>query len=562
MNTVFHLERNIQLLAAILNDIGTRASYVLITWLGKTASFLECILTACDRVSPALRPTCMGALVGSDSFAANPGLVAEAIKIILRKNLEGVFGLFVQAAQGAGAAIAEIVSLVLRYGGENAAPWLDKVNEVISLTSEDHLKEIIQLLSTATGGLLERFITWLLGAVSRAEAPSREASDAGALFGDCIAILLSLPQKIYADSGKVEGLFSRLFKAMVSWLKGETDEIINGFVEELFTWLDAARGDVETVFGGMPDILAGLADHDAIRSLFNMPLPFLLAGKALMAALPDPLTRPGECAWFMQPLFKIALPPAALTRHPLSRPPFEDVLMRLARLPGFAVWMLPFLLMHAAATPMDFVRWIGKDIRDLQPDLGLAVMELEKPSQGDGSDAKTIRRYMIFSDTHRDWPRDDIVDPQLFDTTNFRKTKEVYKKALLYCENNHYTVIENGDCEELWYASSIFSPPTSDRAQGIVEAYDDIYTILGRLYNDRDHRRYYRTQGNHDSFWHEGGPDALAPLRNSILPRLHDLRRHHHPRSQDHGGIFHLGHRKCSGPGKNERAREPRTLSG
>lgn len=103
---------------------------------------------------------------------------------------------------------------------------------------------------------------------------------------------------------------------------------------------------------------------------------------------------------------------------------------------------------------------------------------------------------MIFSDIHRD-ANGDVVNPQLFDCANFSKNREMYKQALEYCTQKGYTVIENGDCEELWFRPHVIDKQ-EDRATAIVRDHQAIYDLLRTLY---EKGRYFRTRGNHDNWW-------------------------------------------------------------
>lgn len=83
--------------------------------------------------------------------------------------------------------------------------------------------------------------------------------------------------------------------------------------------------------------------------------------------------------------------------------------------------------------------------------------KLSAPGSGPPS-AK--RKYLIFSDVHRDREQDaHPVDPdnlRLFQSiAHFTKNKDLYLAALQYANSRKYTVIENGDCEELWFYTDI-----------------------------------------------------------------------------------------------------------
>src|SRR5262249_49775109 len=74
-----------------------------------------------------------------------------------------------------------------------------------------------------------------------------------------------------------------------------------------------------------------------------------------------------------------------------------------------------------------------------------------------------------------------------------------------------YTVIENGDAEELWYAPRFVDEGRATRAADILATHSDVYDVLAELHQAG---RYFRTRGNHDGFWVlEGASSTLLADR-------------------------------------------------
>ena len=86
-------------------------------------------------------------------------------------------------------------------------------------------------------------------------------------------------------------------------------------------------------------------------------------------------------------------------------------------------------------------------------------------------------KIIIFSDQHRG-------DGSFIDDF---KNREIYKQALEYYYNNGFTLILNGDIEELW----------KFKLKKILITYSDIYQLEKLFY---DNNRYYKLLGNHDDY--------------------------------------------------------------
>ncbi len=144
------------------------------------------------------------------------------------------------------------------------------------------------------------------------------------------------------------------------------------------------------------------------------------------------------------------------------------------------------------------------------------------PSPGKIGTDPTVKtdetKYLIFSDVHRDASTDNVGVLEVGSIDHFSKNEALYLRLLQYADTNHYTVIEAGDCEELWFVRSTADYPK--KADGsmdveaklleIIDSHPDIYAQLIKLHLDH---RYFRIQGNHDSFLKpDGADDSLGEL--------------------------------------------------
>ncbi|MCP3887526.1 MAG: apolipoprotein A1/A4/E family protein [Desulfobulbaceae bacterium] len=122
------------------------------------------------------------------------------------------------------------------------------------------------------------------------------------------------------------------------------------------------------------------------------------------------------------------------------------------------------------------------------------IKQLEPPS--------VDHKYVILSDIHRDTDADDMGDFQIGSVDHFTANKNLYLKVLNYADHHGYTVIEGGDCEELWAVGRKY-PPTSgkpDPQKKLKEAIQTHHDVYAQLASMHAQDRYVRVQGNHDSF--------------------------------------------------------------
>ena len=294
---------------------------------------------------------------------------------------------------------------------------------------------------------------------------------------------------------------------VLSWAHGESDDLESraaavtavlrddGY-ESAFSWAQDGDEDEDAVRtlpappGMNPDLFAvprRIAVLGAgIRRRFATEYPAIAGSlQALMPASDADLFRPEVIpALAREEALLAALGDADDER-------FEQVILPLSRVLGANVLVLAGLLVNELTDPMEVLDWIGADVNDL-PRRGVpfrpeTIAPLPAPSRGHG--------YMIFSDIHRE----PEIDAE-FRIDHFKANQELYLRALRWCQKRGYTVIENGDCEELWFEPT-FDPvrrlSKRDRLERIVTAHQPVYDLLNQL---AEEGRYVRSIGNHDSY--------------------------------------------------------------
>lgn len=402
--------------------------------------------------------------------------VQRLLKYSSRAGFEHLFSLVVEGLHNRpGLEVARIVWLAL----ELERQYRDRVlRQLLPLLSANHwldLTPIIGFLNDQQPSRIERFIKALL--------------DFGLMRWATVEPLLQMPIALYSDqAAKASALFLLIFGALHD--AAGAAGAIDAFARAVASWLQRSTGEVKVFAGGGP-----LFERLRGRGVFEVPMPAWLTGSALKS--------------LSSQLAAAAAPqPNALTPFVIALVSALDalgaagvlVLMWLGRIPGVFILLLPALLLLAVAIPMKFFEWFGQDIRHLhQLDRTLNIKELPPPGKR--------RKYMIFSDLHRDASADTVI-PHLFDVSHFSANKEIYKRALEYCADNQYIVIENGDCEELWYHPTLYGL-VETRVADILTLHADVYDILKAL---NDQGRYFRTRGNHDNWW-VLAPNRLGPLR-------------------------------------------------
>lgn len=145
---------------------------------------------------------------------------------------------------------------------------------------------------------------------------------------------------------------------------------------------------------------------------------------------------------------------------------------------------------------------------------GWSMKTLAAPGVGNGPLGRDTK-YLILSDVHRDDATDDRGDLQPGSIDHFKGNAALYQRILDHAISGGYTVLEAGDCEELWFVRDAATYPTKTvgtaqvldieaKMRAIVASHPAIYDRLRQLHHEG---RYVRIQGNHDSFLKQVGAD-------------------------------------------------------
>jgi hypothetical protein len=126
------------------------------------------------------------------------------------------------------------------------------------------------------------------------------------------------------------------------------------------------------------------------------------------------------------------------------------------------------------------------------------------------------QKYFIFSDLHRDAGADDRGPFNIGSIDHFKANARLYCRILDYASANQYTVLEAGDCEELWFIRdpADYEQRNAKGETGVVKKVREIIdtyntdapqgqecsNVYRRLRDLHKKGRYFRLYGNHDSF--------------------------------------------------------------
>jgi len=339
------------------------------------------------------------------------------------------------------------------------------------------LQATLKRLNEKNETLVERLVGFLL---AKPGLPS--------LDGRLVTDLLKAPQKLYpGEPSKIQGLFFTLFNTMVKF--AQENNFLDAFMQRVVAWLQEPTDLRAPLRGSM-----SFAPASTVPGV-SVSMPVWLVASAVESRAGSRALEPGS----HQDLVAALVTPMVDLPDTRTR---DNLLGQFLAIKGLGILMLPALVIRALLTPMRIWEWFGQDVLKLkQKDRPLKIKELEPPSE------TAPRKYMIFSDLHFDAP-EDCRDPVFFDVSHFTKNKDIYLDALKYCESEGYTVIENGDCEELWYPPGMTNGDPLPRARSILEKHGDVYDILLRMHQAG---RYFRLRGNHDDYWVNNG--NMGPLR-------------------------------------------------
>ncbi len=149
--------------------------------------------------------------------------------------------------------------------------------------------------------------------------------------------------------------------------------------------------------------------------------------------------------------------------------------------------------------------WIELVLNPIEDTSNLIIKRLPPPSEN--------QKYFIFSDIHRDAQSDSQPPFQFGSIDHFMSNAELYLEILNYLADQGYTIIENGDCEELWFYRDFPFDPKRKLDEIVNQTHSAIYNKLRDLHQEG---RYFRTFGNHDSYLRN--PDVFAILEQHMDP--------------------------------------------
>ncbi|MBN2088379.1 hypothetical protein JW964_02150, partial [candidate division KSB1 bacterium] len=163
----------------------------------------------------------------------------------------------------------------------------------------------------------------------------------------------------------------------------------------------------------------------------------------------------------------------------------EWALLKMARFPPVGIFLVICAVIHCLIKhPLP---WWDLLFADIEKNPKFKVKRLPPPSENGP-------KYLIFSDIHRDSHFDELEPMAMGSIDHFKPNQRLYCRLLDYALKNGYTVIEAGDCEELWFFRD-FSKQPKDKLREIISTHWCIYRRLIRLHRQG---RYVRLHGNHD----------------------------------------------------------------
>jgi hypothetical protein len=323
-------------------------------------------------------------------------------------------------------------------------------------------------------------------------------------------------QKWFAASGGVANPFGQLPSLLLS-LGGMAPDEFTAVVGALFDTVS----DFAAFSGGLLKAWAGAIDHEfdqflrLTSDLFRVVLPRLSPAKldAFGGGLMDALVRLPELQVVATlpglPAMPVgdAMVASSLTRvssdrantvslaglfgslfdrtnsgTPAERRRARDVLTNIA----------------ATAADADFLLgavWKGA-VSHVMPWWDLMDRPVNRETRGDAVLPLPAGKYLIVSDVHRD-RQSDVGQPFDFDSiSHFQANSALYLKVIAWAKANGYTLIEGGDCEELWF---VRDKAHSDRTEILRDILRDNQAVYDALRDLHRQNRYVRVYGNHDS---------------------------------------------------------------
>lgn len=247
---------------------------------------------------------------------------------------------------------------------------------------------------------------------------------------------------------------------------------------------------------------------DAAGEFFDQLLPdvSLPAGARFFRHLVSPITDFFDAMdrGVLPPWEKVAPMLKAMAAYCDGDSSKEILLLEASRYPlaGLAVTFGALLL--ALERPMPWTSLIDANL-DERADLN--VLRLPPPFEHPSDPTKSIK-YLILSDIHRDAEADDAGVFRFGSIHHYSKNRQLYLDILEEADAKGQTVIEAGDCEELWFIRDFDTfAGFPALVRDILQMHDAVYQKLRSLHA---RGRYYRVYGNHDSYLREA--DVRAPL--------------------------------------------------
>lgn len=151
--------------------------------------------------------------------------------------------------------------------------------------------------------------------------------------------------------------------------------------------------------------------------------------------------------------------------------------------------VLAALFLAVKVAPITYDKW-PKELIAFKNYLGQNLLNLPSPEDD--------KKYVIFSDIHRDTQSD--IDGNI---GHFYKNKNLFMAAIDYYGNDadaDWTMIENGDCEELWFNTYLtLEHSPASKIDDVMREQKDLNDKIKTLFHDDG--RYFRLRGNHDDYW-------------------------------------------------------------
>lgn len=307
----------------------------------------------------------------------------------------------------------------------------------------------------------------------------------------------------HTPDGAFPGVMLKVFSAILAapWLQplwSAVQAVELAAINAFFAGLGLFGVDVFMAFTVMILAAASRSFVDFLQG--NEPFASIVNGFGSWLSTPLPEVQFGRFLAFLQYMI---FPPAGLT--PGERRAREERILCAANAqPLFGILLtllyLPIAFLFNKSDALDLMQ------NPVNPEAGRKVRTFGKG------------KYLILSDIHRDTRRDKLPPLQVGSIYHFSNNKDLFLRVLDWADAKGFTVLEGGDCEELWFIRDPVYHLAPDPATGFVgfkkqlhetiDSHADVYAKLRSLHH---RNRYFRIFGNHDSYLRD--PDMLALLK-------------------------------------------------